>query len=112
MELLQFGVRKRTYRVLASETDNPQFASREKKDHTPLDSLGGDHRYLLVRPCARFAGDGWSGLPRHLVTGECCGDAVCSTAKFEDFENCPDDCKDTSPSDDIPKSHNSTRAIS
>jgi len=113
MELLQVGTRKPDDRLLALERQNPQFASRDVEEpNSPLKSLGGDHRYLLVRPCARFTGDGWSGLPRHLVTGECCGDAVCSTAKFEDFENCAQDCTETAPSGDSPKSHNGTTAIS
>jgi len=63
-------------------------------DGSDLESFGGDHRYLLVRPCERFAGDGRSGLPRHLVTGECCGDGICSPARFEAFESCPRDCSE------------------
>lgn len=64
--------------------------SGEAPDH--VKATGGAHRFLLVRPCQRFAGDGMSGLPRHRVTGECCGDGVCSSARWESSETCPGDC--------------------
>jgi len=67
-----------------------------KKQATPgTEAIGGDHKYLLVRPCQRWAGDGMSGLARHRVTGECCGDGKCSKNRWETFETCRLDCADT-----------------
>lgn len=63
-------------------------------------AIGGDHKFLLGRPCQRWAGDGRSGLPRHRVTGECCGDGVCSEDRWESFETCNIDCDALPEADD------------
>jgi len=41
-----------------------------------------------------------SGLPRHRVTGECCGDSVCSSGRFESKDTCPQDCVTPAASDE------------
>lgn len=83
VELLQH------HKTRSSEANQPE---PENSRSIGREAIGGDRHYLLVRPCARWAGDGVSGLPRHRVTSECCGDAVCSTERWEDFDTCPQDC--------------------
>lgn len=45
-----------------------------------------------------------SGLARHRVTGECCGDGICSENRWESFETCRLDCTDTTEKAELSKS--------